>query len=438
MIKKLLKAAKHDGFKRYATNTVWVVAEKLIRMIAVLFVGVWIARYLGPQSFGLLSFAQSLVFLFTAFATLGMDSIVVRELVRNERCSQKLMGTAFVIKLAGAIVVIPAVGFAAHLIGNDYQTNLIVIIVASATVFQAFNVIDFYFQAKVFSKYVSIANLISLGLSSVIKIILILNHAPLVYFAMVGVFDSLVVAIGLVYFFTKRTDSKIASWGFDWVTAKWLLRESWPLMLSVMVVSVYMKIDQVMINSMVSAEAVGQYAAAVKISEVWYFIPMVILSSLFPAIVNAKAISEALYKQRFLYIYTWMVWLGIAIAIPISFLSDSLVRIIFGSQYVEAAAVLVIHIWAGVFVFLGVAFSKFLVTEGLVLKAFYRTGFGALANIILNILLIPQYGIIGAAIATLLSQIVANFLYDLFDTELRKHFYLKLLAFNPYYLIYKV
>ena len=438
MIKKFFKITAHIGFKRYALNTGWLVFEKLIRMFSMLFVGIWVARYLGPESFGLLSFAQSLVFLFTAFATLGMDSVVVRELVRNEHLYQKIVGTAFAIKLLGAILVIPVVASAAYFISDDFETILVVFILASAIIFQSFNVIDYYFQSKVLSKYVSITNLVSLGISSVIKITLIINNASLSYFAFVAVFDSLVVAIGLIYFFSKRTEHKILQWELDWNTAKWLLLQSWPLMLSGLVVSLYMKVDQVMIKVMIDSEAVGQYAAAIKISEFWYFIPMVILSSFFPAIVNAKKISEELYKRRLLFLYSSMIWLGIAIAIPISFLSESLMQLTFGSQYIESAPILVIHVWTGIFVFLGIAFSKYLVTEGLVMKAFYRTASGALVNVIMNIVLIPQYGIIGAAIASLMSQIFANFLYDYCDTDLRKQFYIKLAALNPVNLIYKV
>jgi len=153
-------------------------------------------------------------------------------------------------------------------------------------------------------------------------------------------------------------------------TAVSLLKDSWPLILSSMVIAIYMKIDQVMIKEMLDAEAVGNYAAAVRLSEAWYFIPMVISSSLFPAIINAKKISEKLYYDRLQKLYNLMVWMAISIALPMTFLSDWIVNLLYGAKYSEAGDVLMIHIWAGVFVFLGVASGKWFVAENLQLLSF--------------------------------------------------------------------
>ena len=427
----------HAGFVRYFINTSWLMGEKILRMAISLFVGVWVVRYLGPEQFGLLSYVQSFVFLFTAITTLGLDGIVVRELVKDESRRDILLGTAFVLKLVAAILILPALAIAVKLTSNDQYTNLLVFVVASATIFQSFNVIDFYYQSKVLSKYVTLANTVSLVFSSVIKITLILNKAPLIAFALMSLFDSIVLAIGLVYFYKKRSDLKLFDFSFDKSTAIILLKNSWPLMLSGVVITLYMKIVQIMIKEIIDIEAVGQYAAAVRLSEAWYFIPMAISSSLFPAIINAKSVSKELYYQRLQWLYTTMVWLAITIALPMVFLSEWVVMVLYGDAYQQAADVLIIHIWAGVFVFLGVAFSQYLVAENLVMKSFFRTAVGALVNIILNMILIPKYGITGAAMATLLSQLIANLIYDVFDKDLRIHLWLKLSAFLPFFLITK-
>jgi len=179
--------------------------------------------------------------------------------------------------------------------------------------------------------------------------------------------------------------------------------------LSGMVISIYMKIDQVMIKEMLGAEQVGLYAAAVRLSEAWYFVPMAITSSVFPAIINAKKQSEVLYYQRLQKLYDLMVWLAVAIALPTTFLAPWVIRVLYGEAFLPAAGVLSIHIWAGVFVFLGVASGKWLLTENYTRIAFYRTFIGAIVNVVLNIILIPKYGINGAASATLISYFVATF-----------------------------
>jgi len=423
---------------RYFHNTSWLMGERILRMSVGLFVGIWIARYLGPEQFGLLSYAQSFVFLFTAIATLGLDGIVVRELVKDESKRDVLLGTAFGLKLIGAIVILPVLFLAVQVTNNDDYTNLLVFIIASATIFQSFNVIDFYFQSKVLSKYVALANTVVLALSSVIKIVLLLNEAPLLAFALMIVFDGLVLAIGLVYFYIKKSGFKLFSWTFDIAEAKRLLNDSWPLILSGLVVSVYMRLDQIMIKEMLNDVAVGQYAAAVKISEAWYFIPIAITSSLFPAIVEVRERSRELYMIKLQQLYRLMIWLSVTVALTVTFLSDAIVFYLFGDAYSLASHVLVVHIWAGIFVFLGVAFSKFLIAENLGKKSLYRTVFGAASNILLNYFLIPTYGIIGAACATLIAQAMANLGYDFFDKDLRGHVRIKLLAFLPCFLVKNV
>lgn len=411
---------------KYFKNTSWLFGEKILRMVVGLFVGIWVARYLGPEQFGLFSYAQSFVGLFTAIATLGLDGIVVRELVKDETRRDELIGTAFWLKVMGAFGVLLILGIAINFTSNDHFTNVLVFIIASATIFQSFNVIDFYFQSKVLSKYVVYANIISLLLSSIVKVALILNDAPLIAFAWVVLFDSFVLACGFIYFYFKNNSKfKIQNLTFKSKTAVLLLRDSWPLILSGIVISIYMKIDQVMIKEMLDAEAVGQYAAAVRLSEAWYFIPMVIASSLFPAIINAKKVSEELYYARLQKLYDLMVWMAIAIALPMTFLSDWVVNLLYGGQYSEAGSVLMIHIWAGVFVFLGVASGKWFVAENLQMLSFWRTFNGMVVNVVLNFILIPKYGIQGAAIATLLSQAMAAYIFDFFNIKTRKMFYMK-------------
>ncbi|MCK9801666.1 flippase [Pseudomonas sp. MAFF 302030] len=409
---RLLK--KHVEFRRYVANTSWLMGEKILRMFVGLFVGVWIARYLGPEQFGLFSYAQSFVFLFTAIATLGLDNVVVRELVRDQTREDELLGTAFVLKIIGAVLVFPLIWLALQFTSNDAYTKLLVFIIVSATIFQSFNVIDFYYQSKVLSKYVALANSVVLGASSLIKIILILNNAPLTAFAMMFSFDALVLSIGLIFFYEKRSGQRVLRWSFSKNTAIYLIKESWPLILSSVFVSLYMRIDQIMIKEMLDAEAVGQYAAAVRLSEAWYFIPMAITSSIFPAIINARKVSEELYLQQLQRLYTLMVWLGISIALPMTFLSEWIVSFLYGDSYQKAADILMIHAWAGIFVFLGVASGKWLIIEGMVMVSFFRVLAGVIISIILNFIMIPSYGVVGAAISILVSQAVAAYGYDFF------------------------
>ncbi len=398
-------------------------------MAVTFFVGVYVARYLGPANFGLLSYAGSFVGLFSAIAALGLDNIVVRELVKDEKRRDELLGTTFVLKVIGSIFVLTIIAIAVRFTNNDSFTNLLIFIIAIGTIFQSFNVINFYFQAKVLSKYTVYAQVFTTILCAAIKLLLIYFNMGLIYFTIVTLLQSIILASGLIVMYTKQKSS-LLKWSINYGLAKNLLKDSWPLILSGIAISIYMKIDQVMIKNMLNTEAVGNYAVAVRISEVWYFIPMAITKSVFPAIINAKKISEKLYYERLQKLYDLMVWLAIGIALPIMLLSNNIIKLLFGIQYQEAAGVLRIYVWAGVFVFLGVASSQYLIAENYTKISFLNSLTGAIVNVILNITLIPKFGIKGAAIATVISYFVSVFLIILIP-KTYKNSVLMLKSFSP-------
>ena len=415
---------EHPGFRKYFANTSWLMGERILRMGVSLFVGIYVARYLGPERYGLLSYANSFVGIFLAFATLGLDEIVVRELVKTPEQREIILGSSFFLKLVGTLLMWTAILAAVPFTKNDLQTNILITIIAFGAVFQAFNVIDFNFQAKVKSKYVVHAQFVQLIVSSIVKIILVVNESPLIWFASVYCMDAIVLAIGLVFVYFYNGEN-IFCWTCSFETSKYLLRDSWPLIFAGVVVSVYMKIDQVMIKEMLGAKEVGLYAAAVKLSEAWYFLPLAITSSLFPAIINAKLYQKEDYFQRLQKLYDLMVWLAVAIALPTAILSPWIVEFLYGNEYLESSSVLNIHIWSGIFVFLGVASSKYLLAENYIKKTFYRTFVGALLNIIMNYYLIGIMGIKGAALSTFASHFFAAYFYDILDKDLREMFILK-------------
>ena len=404
-------------------------AEQLLRMVAGLLVGIWVARYLGPEQFGVFSYAIAFASLFSSIAKLGLDGIVVRDLVREPDQRDLYLGTAFWLKLGGAFVMLGAVALATQLTSSDRTTNLYILIIASGAIFQSFEVVAFYFQSRVLSKFVSICKMMQLLISSLLKLYFILTGADLICFVLVTLVDQMTLALSLYMAYRYQ---KLGGFyrHFDMTIVKQFLRDSWPLIFSGLVIMIYMRIDQIMIKEMLGEREVGLYSAAVRISELWYFIPSIITSSLFPSIINAKKISEKLYYTRLQRLYTLMVWLAIAIALPMTFWSDWLVILLYGEAYREAGFVLMIHVWAGVFVFLGVASESWLISENLQRISFYRAFLGAGINVILNFVLIPIYGLIGAAIATVIAQAMAVFVFDSLSKKTRIVFFMKLNTLN--------
>jgi PST family polysaccharide transporter len=210
-----------------------------------------------------------------------------------------------------------------------------------------------------------------------------------------------------------------------------MARDSWPLVLSGVAIMIYMKVDQLMFAHMLDDNSVGVYSAAVSVSEVWYFMPVIIASSFFPSMVTVDDRDAVSSRNAFQRLFDVLVLLALGIAIPMTFMSGWVISKLFGAAYLEAGTVLAIHIWASVFVFLGVASERWFVNRNRQVLSMQRTIFGAAANIVLNLVLIPRHGITGAAVATVVAQILAALIFDVFRAETRVLYRMKLAALNP-------
>ncbi len=418
---------------KYFKNTSWLFAEKILRMVVGLLVGVWVARYLGPEKFGLLSYALSFVGLFSIVATFGLDEIVVRELVKDENRRDELIGTAFWLKLFGAFVVLLALAFAVKFTSNDDNTNILVFIIASALIFQSFNVVDFYFQSKVMGKFIVYANLISLFTSSIVKITLILNDASLIAFAWVVLFDGFILACGFIYFFLKQSTFRIKNLIFYKSTAIDLLKDSWPLIFSGAVLMIQARIDQVMIKEMINSTEVGYYSAAIRLIEAFGFIPVMLKISLYPSILNSRKDSNELYQNRLLNFYRLNFILFLAVAIPLFIFSEQIVILLFGIEYQSVGILLSLMVIRLFFANMGVARSAYILNENLMVFSLITMTLGTITNIVLNYYWIPLYASKGAIIATIISFFVSIFVVDIFYSKTRNNVILQFKGIFSFY-----
>lgn len=409
-------------------NTGWLFFDKILRMGVGLLVGVWVARYLGPEQFGLFNYATAIVALFTAVATLGLNNIVVRDLVKNPENTNATLGTVFLLQLiGGGVAFILAVVAVTFMRPDDTTARIIVAIFGFAMVFKATDVVRYWFEAKVQSKYTVWVENTAFLVFAFIRVVLVLSAAPLIAFVWIVLVEGVLVALLLLATY-RQQGNKLRAWRYQCACAKSLLRDSWPLILSGLAVMLYMRIDQIMLGQMLGDEAVGVYSAALRISEVWYFIPGVIVASVFPAIIEARAKNYELYLKRLKQLFELMVVLALVLALPISFTSEWVMATLYGPGFADSAKVLVIHIWTGLFVFLGIASSRWFIAENLQKYTFYRTLAGCLVNISLNFLLIPSYGPIGSAWASVVSQAVASVFFNLLNKKTRPIFYMQIRA----------
>lgn len=427
-MRNAIEFIKTDRFKKYFFNTGWMMVERGISLVVLFIISILIARYLGPAKFGILNYATSICLIASPLCYLGLEGIVTRDLVNNPHQSGEILGTSFTLMLAGSISAFGLI-FLFLLFSNPQpEVRSLLFIIGLSLIFDSFYIFKYYYQAKVLMKYAAISMIITVLLASIFRLALIYSRQSLIWFGAAILVQKIIFAL-TINFFYKSSASASSIWKFNLRRANSLLRDSWPLLLSGLSVIIYMYIDQAMLMWLKGEQEVGQYAAAVKISEVCYFIPTIICSSVFPALVNIKRHNPNLYEQRLLRLYQLMILLALAIMIPITLFAPGIIRTLLGTDYMPAAQVLKIHIWSAIFVFLGVASGNYLIVENHTMTSFVRTFIGMLLNVLLNILLIPPYGIIGAAVATVISYGLATFSI-IFDKNTRPQGFLMLRAFN--------
>jgi polysaccharide transporter, PST family len=384
-------------------NGGWLLADKSLRGCVNLGIGVWMARHLGPETFGELNFAMAFVALFSAIVTLGLDGIVVRELVRQPGSKNEILGAAFQLKLLGAgVAFLVAVASIWQVRPGDAQSHWLVGIIAAGMVFQAIDVADLWFQSQVQSRATVIPKNIAFLVLAVVKVWLIVVGAELTAFAWAATGEIALGSIGLLFAFqaTGNTWTSLRPTKRRMIS---LLSESWPQIFAGLAIMLYSRIDQVMLAQMLGNREVGLYSAAIRLSEIWNFIPSIIVSSVMPSLTEYRLRSSNLYTQRLQQLYTLVARVAYMVAIPISLFASPLVRLVYGDSYGYSGLVLAVHIWSCMFVFLGVATTPWTINEGKMRVALYQTILGAICNIVLNLYLIPLYGALGCALATTLS-----------------------------------
>lgn len=402
-IKNIQEKVKEAGFKKYFKNTSWMFGARIISMAISFLAITYIARHLGPTNFGQLSYALSFISLFGFVASLGIDGILYRDLIKYPEKKEEIFGTAFIIKFcSGLTATILAICFALFLAKDDVSKILIFILSVTFTL-NAFQIIVFDFNARADSKYPSFVGLFITLILNALKILIVSMGLGVIYLAFTLLLESILYAVLYIYIYEKKTTSTMRLWKFDKVYSIQLLKDSSPLIALSAFSMIYARIDQVFIKHMIDATAVGLYDSAVRIAEVWSFIPGVIIAAIYPAIVNAKITSEDIYNQRLKKLALLLFVLAVVIAIPVMFLAPLIIKTLYGGAFLGSVGVLKIYVWANVGTFLGILVTQYLITENY-RKILSFVAFVPMAcNIILNILWIPLYGIEGAAYATLIS-----------------------------------
>lgn len=392
-------------------NLIWATVGKVTTLLSGLVIGIFVARYLGPEQYGLMSWVISFVFLFQSLSVFGLDPIEVREEAKKEVDYNTIIGTSFAIRLILSFVSILLCIGTCCILGKDSETTLFVTIYSISIVANTLSVIRNYFFAIVQNKRVVQSEISRTLIGMVIKIALLLMKAPLLFFIIASLLDSLLLAGG--YWASYRHDvGSVRRWRFSLGYAKYLIREAFPLLLTSAAVIFYQRIDQVMIGQLVDDTSVGYFAVAGRFVEILLFVPMVLAQTISPVLTQIRTRSEEEYRQKSQQFMNMSLWCSMFAAVVTSLIAYPLVRYLFGEQYLPAVVILQIMSFKTASVALSNTAGAMLVIEGLQKWVLLRDIMGCVVCVILNWYFLPRYGAIAAAWIAIISNIVAGYLAD--------------------------
>ena len=390
-------------------NLGWALTGKVVTMLGSFLVGIIVARYLGPDQYGLMSYVISYVALFQVLATFGLDAIEVREEVARKEDRDVLVGTSFFLKLIFAVLTIAIIAVTILVSESDSYTRWLIMLYSLSMVMNSFGVIRNHFTALLWNEYIVKTEIARTIIGAALKIALLLLHASLPWFVGAVLFDTMLIAGGYIASYQKKIDS-IWKWKFDKSEAKYLIKESFPMLLSGLAVVVYQKIDQVMLGQMLNKSAVGVYAVAAVFSEIMITIPTILSQTITPVLVENYDVSYAQYRQKAQVFMNITIWICIAMAVVVCLCSYPLVRYTYGVEYIGAVSALQILCFKVVGIAGMQTSGQMIITEHLQKYAVIRNLSGAAVCVICNWILIPRYGITGSAISGLAAAFIPGFI----------------------------
>ena len=404
---------------KFLKNTGWIIGGKIFQMLISLVVSTITARYLGPSNYGIISYTNAYITFFSSICTLGLNGIIVKEIIVNRESEGEIIGTAIIMRIFSSIISMMAIGFIIRTTNpNDNVIYTVAMLQAIGIVFASFDTINYWYQSALMSKIPTIIQSFAYVVMTIYRIIILIQKKDVEWFAFAVSLDTIVIAVLLLLSYYRNKKHKLL-FRKTWIGI--LLKQSYPIIIAGIMSTVYSQMDRIMIGKMLDQEQVGLYSIAVTIAGLWSFIPVAFLDSARPVVMEAKTSNEELYIKRLKQLYAFILWLSFLYSIFMTVFSKIIIKVLYGNSYMEAHKALVIVVWYCAFSYLGSAKNIWIICEK---KMRYETVFttiGAATNLILNFLLIPKMGIEGAAIATLITQIVTNYLILFVFKETRKN-----------------
>lgn len=412
MLRKLLgnKTIKNAG---------WLIGGKVAQMLINFVVGVLTARYLGPDGSGVVDYAAAYVAFFSAFCTLGINSVLVKEFIQRPGEEGTILGTSLFLRAVSSILsALTIICVVAFLDADEPTTIAVVALSTIGMVFHVMEVFHYWFQSRLESRVTAIVSLVAYTVTAGYKVILLVLGSGVIPFAIATSVEYICVGLMLLLAYKKHKGGKLRvslSYG------KELLKISCHFILPSLMVAIYSQTDKIMLKQMISDTEIGYYGRAVSLSTVWVFVLQAIIDSLYPSIMQAYGKEEALFQKRNKQLYAIVFYLSVAVSLGFTLLAEPIVRILLKEAFMGAVVPLRIITWYTAFSFLGVARNPWIVCQNKQKYMLPIYVISALANVVLNVIFIPAWGASGAAVASLIAQVLTTMVVPFFIKPLREN-----------------
>ncbi len=416
--------SKVNNARRVVASFSWLMAEKLISLGGAAFVGILVTRHLGPNDYGLQSYVITIATLAVAVSSLGIGSVVTRDLTYDPDDEPAILGSVSGLTVGAAVIatILTAiwVWFSPPI---DGRITWLIVAAVAAGIIKRFDFLEAWFVVHDKVRPFAIARITVSVAFLVIRLILVFIDAGLEAFIWSFVLESIFSGLRALAAYRIATHMPV-KWSFRWSISFNLLRRSWPTLVSGITQFIYLKVDVIFLTWWVSSSAAGIYSAAARLSEIWYFVPNMLMSAAFPTLLRLRKGDVGAYQRKLQDILDLLAAAGTLVAIAVSLSAWFIIPALYGNDFTGAVPIIMIHIWAGVFVFMRAVLSKWLIAEELYILSLVTHGAGAVINVGCNWILIPKLGGVGAAIATLVSYATAGYLSLLLDRRTRGMFWM--------------
>lgn len=411
MINALKKMIEHPGVRKYTSNTGWLFATQGVRLAVGFLVGIWVARYLGPQDFGYYNYVTSYAYIFLAFSAFGTTEEIVKEIANGNRNEQSILSSAFYLRLFAGLFAIIFFNLLALFLDENEDMKKLFLIVSTTFIIQPFEVVDLFNKAKVQIKLTAIPQIIQLIISSFIKIYFISINASLNYFIYVFVLD-LVFYVFFLYIPYYRKEKDFIFRKVDFKQIKALFFRTFPLMIVSLITLLLIRLDHLMIKNLLGAKALGYYSSASKIIEIFYLIPILVTTSLFTAILNAKKNSKTEYNNRFKRMNSFLFCINLSTICFIMFFGELIIEMLYSKEYAPSANILKYFSLSILFFTFSYINIRWYIAEDLRTFLMFKSVAAIVINFSLNYILIPEIGVLGAVWASIITNVICFFLVD--------------------------